>query len=269
MKGRGFDLFKGNIIFLFMLNILRHIILFPIYAVQAAICYATIPRLPEPIGDRMMRMGQGKPLRLLVIGDSSAAGVGAQSQDEVLLGHLTRDLSRDWDVTCTLWAKSGATLATTLAMLDDMPPEEFDIAFVTLGLNDVKNGVRFQAWVADYTRLLKRLRRRHKVPRVIVSGLAPIRLFPALPTPLKHMLGDRAEWFDTALESLVAATPHAEYLPLDLEMDVTKMSVDGFHPGPEIYAEWARRVIRAIRSDAAPKKEPAPSQDDHGGLGAT
>lgn len=230
-----------------VLRIIRHIILFPIYFVQAAYIYRFTPVLPEAAGDRQMHVGQGKPLRLLLIGDSSAAGVGAETQDEVLLGRLCRDLGREWNVTGTLWAKSGGTAASTLQLLKEMPPEQFDLAIVTLGVNDAKNGVRFHTWVTGYTKLLKCLQKRHGVPRIIVSGLAPVRDFPLLPFPLRHFLGDRAEWFDSALETLVAGMPRVEYAPLDMKVDPTKMSADGFHPGPEAYAEWARRLAGNIR----------------------
>ena len=44
--------------------------------------------LPEAKGPRAGIVGKGKPLRLLVIGDSSAAGVGVNTQDEAIAGQL-------------------------------------------------------------------------------------------------------------------------------------------------------------------------------------
>ena len=44
------------------------------------------PRLPEASGARVGVTGTGKDLRLLVLGDSSAAGVGVETQSDALLG---------------------------------------------------------------------------------------------------------------------------------------------------------------------------------------
>ncbi|RMD81354.1 MAG: SGNH/GDSL hydrolase family protein, partial [Candidatus Dadabacteria bacterium] len=41
-----------------------------------------VPRLPEAPGPRQGRAGKGPLLRLLIVGDSAAAGVGAAHQDE-------------------------------------------------------------------------------------------------------------------------------------------------------------------------------------------
>ena len=49
------------------------------------------PKLPEAEGPRDGIAGAdrpGRPLRLLIVGDSSAAGVGASVQDEALAGRL-------------------------------------------------------------------------------------------------------------------------------------------------------------------------------------
>ena len=50
--------------------------------------------LPEPAGPRAGRTGEGPPLRLLVAGDSSAAGVGVAWQDQALTGRLVRRLAQ-------------------------------------------------------------------------------------------------------------------------------------------------------------------------------
>ncbi|MDH3952646.1 MAG: SGNH/GDSL hydrolase family protein, partial [Gammaproteobacteria bacterium] len=51
-----------------------------------------VPTLPEPPGAREGSAGKGPPLKLLVVGDSAAAGVGVSRQDEALLGQVVSRL---------------------------------------------------------------------------------------------------------------------------------------------------------------------------------
>jgi hypothetical protein len=46
---------------------------------------------------------------------------------------------------------------------------------------------------------------------------------------------------------VAASRPGCEFLALGHEMmDVSAMAGDGFHPGPPIYALWAREATRRI-----------------------
>ena len=52
----------------------------PLLVAQAVATRARLPRLPEAGGARRGEAGRGPLLRLLIAGDSSAAGVGVQSR---------------------------------------------------------------------------------------------------------------------------------------------------------------------------------------------
>src|SRR5882672_8740465 len=67
----------------------------PILYAQARRLRAIALVLPEPRGPRQGNEGQGElRLRVLVTGDSSAAGVGADTQDEALARPLATALAR-------------------------------------------------------------------------------------------------------------------------------------------------------------------------------
>ena len=51
-------------------------------------------RLPEAEGPRAGSAGEGPALRLLILGDSSAAGVGTTHQEEALLGQMRKRFSQ-------------------------------------------------------------------------------------------------------------------------------------------------------------------------------
>ncbi len=217
-------------------------LLSPILIPQAAWVIARATRLPEAAGPRMGRLGTGPRLRLLIIGDSSAAGVGVTHQDEALSGHLTRHLAQSHTVDWQLIAKTGATTASTLAHLRARDPIPADVAVLIHGVNDTTRLVPAQRFIANQRTLVSLLNLRWNIPRVLLCAVPPVGHFPLLPRPLRTLLGLHATRLDTALQS---AFPNG-HVPFDMPMDTSMMAPDGFHPGPQIYRDWAALLAARI-----------------------
>lgn len=96
-----------------MLHQLLTLTLGPLLLLQGRRVRKTIPLLPEPPGERCGVQGRGPLLRLLLLGDSAAAGVGAGHQDAALVGNLVRELSESFGVDWVLQAQTGATTRST------------------------------------------------------------------------------------------------------------------------------------------------------------
>jgi len=227
---------------------LATIALGPLLIAQGRWARARTPVLPEPPGARRGETGRGDgpALRLLVVGDSSAAGVGADDQEQALLGQLVSALSRTQDVAWRLEARTGATTAGTIDHLARLAPERFDAAVTALGVNDVVRGVRLRPWLADQRRLRELLRERFGIRVLVVSGFPPVHGFPALPQPLRWYLGRRSSELDQALRSELRPESDVRFLPIDFEMDPGAMASDGFHPGPRVYEKWGARAAALI-----------------------
>jgi len=87
-----------------MIESLSRIVLGPLLLAQGLYVRRFTPRLPEPQGPRAGSCGQGPSLRLLVVGDSAAAGVGVSHQDDALAGQLATCLARDFSLSWQLLA---------------------------------------------------------------------------------------------------------------------------------------------------------------------
>ena len=232
-----------------MLDVVARLPLFPILAVQAVTVRRSALRLADPSGRREGVSGQGPVLRLLIVGDSSAAGVGTSHQEEALLGHMRKRLSQTNTVHWTVDAKIGATTAETIARLQVSPQKKFDVVSVSLGVNDITSLVRLSIWIRRFSTLLQIIEVKFQPDVICVSGIPRMQYFPLLPQPLRWVVGAQALRFDRALRKLVAGRVGYRFVEMDFEPNVSLMSPDGFHPGPKIYAEWGRKVYRAIRSD--------------------
>lgn len=230
---------------------MRHLIatlaLGPILMAQGRHVRRTVPELPEPEGPRSGIAGSGPLLRLLVVGDSAAAGVGAATQDEALSGQLAVALAPTFRLHWKLLAFTGATTADMLDRLRREAAERFDVVVTSLGVNDVTGSRSLATWRRQQEQLVELLAARFGARLILLSGLPPMHRFPALPQPLRWYLGSRARDFDRVLAEVAARRPGCEFLALGHEMmDASAMGGDGFHPGPPIYALWARAAARRI-----------------------
>lgn len=205
--------------------------------------------LPEAAGPRQGVVGQGPRLNLLILGDSSAAGVGATHQGEALAGRLVAELARDFTVQWQLEARTGATSAQTLARLKRLETGPLDAAVTALGVNDLTRQVPLGRWRAQQDAIAQELAQRGAAI-VLRTGVPPMARFPLLPRPLRDVLGAQARRFNAALAA--DSGPGRAMLPFDaVPLDPGLMAADGFHPGPALYALWAQALAGALRAALA------------------
>ena len=244
-------------------------VLAPLLLVQARQAVRRAPRLPAASGPVHGIAGHEEPARrLLVIGESTAAGVGARTHAQALAGFLAADLSGRLGGTVNWLArgKGGATARNVLAELVPAGPEPFDVTVVTVGINDLFDRRALRQWAADLRSLVEALSieapgsealsretpgdalgGQNVGPRIIVSGMPPVHLAPGIPQPLRFVLGRRARAMDGVTRQ-VAAACRATYVPINVPpADSGRLfASDGFHPSETGYREWARVLAEAV-----------------------
>ncbi|MBU6187991.1 MAG: SGNH/GDSL hydrolase family protein [Betaproteobacteria bacterium] len=211
-------------------------------------------RLPEAAGARVGGTDTaGSAPRLLIVGDSSAAGVGVTEQSEALSGQLLSALAargvlpRRWQ----LIARTGVAAASLPDLIDQgldearTPAESFDVALVVVGVNDVTGATPIARWLADLDRLHARLKGLG-VRTAVFSGLPPMDRFIALPQPLRMWLGLQARRYDRALGQWSAARADTFHWVLPRLDDPALLASDGFHPSAAGCALWARELVQTL-----------------------
>ena len=138
------------------------------------------PQLPEPPGVREGTTGQGPELRLLIAGDSAAAGVGATSQEEALCGRLVGYLRPHFTVEWQLLAINGLDSPGLVKLLQEAPLDRFDVVVLSIGVNDVTNLVSPSQWLQWQDQLASVIQTRFKPRLLIHSAIPPMHCFTCL-----------------------------------------------------------------------------------------
>ncbi|MDP2006467.1 MAG: SGNH/GDSL hydrolase family protein [Rubrivivax sp.] len=229
----------------------------PLLVAQAVLTRRRLPRLAEPVGERHGVVGAeaAVPLRLLIAGDSSAAGVGVVSQREALAQQLAERLAGacalrvDW----RLLAKSGLNTAQTLHLLQrETPPPQADVAVVVTGVNDVVDQVPSHHAVSSRESLANWLRNAHGVQHVVFAPLPPIHHFPGLPQPLRWVAGSDARRHNLALQRWTRTRRDVSCVDMEMPLNRGVMAADGFHPGEQVYRYCASAIAQHVAAHVWP-----------------
>ncbi|WP_162846744.1 SGNH/GDSL hydrolase family protein [Marinicella litoralis] len=212
----------------------------PLLLLQGLWVRKKTPVLPEPVDQTSGSLGHGKPIKLLLLGDSSAAGVGAETAEASLLGQLLKNLAPAHQVNYQMLAKTGQTTAGMIEALKSQTSQSYDVVITALGVNDVTAQVPVKSWLKQQQNLLELIDQKFSPQMTYVSGLPPVREFPALPWPLNAYMGQCADDFNTALIALCDRQDRVMFHSLRGYPPEAQAAVDGFHPGPKVYALWAQ-----------------------------
>jgi lysophospholipase L1-like esterase len=226
-------------------------LLAPVLVGQGRRVRRTTPRLPEAAGPRAGEIaGRGAPVRLLVLGESTAAGVGAADHQAGLAGQVAGTLAAETGrpVRWRVLGRNGATAATTReTLLAPAEGVEADVAVVALGVNDTLHLRSPGRWTSDLRALIALVRERCGGVPVILAGVPPMGIFPGLPQPLRGVLGLRATVLDRAAARLAAEMDAVLHVSVPLPAGGVDdfFCGDRFHPSPHGYAQWGAALGRA------------------------
>lgn len=205
-------------------------------------------RLPEAAGLRAGVSGDAQlpPLRLLICGDSAAAGVGVTQQDDALSGQLVRLLATQYQVQWRLEAETGLDSAALAARLAKLNGQCFDLVVMSVGVNDVTSLCSARRFLYQLSRCLQLLQQQNGQPRVLFSAIPPMQHFTALPVPLNYWLGLNAAILNHSAKNLLKRWPHASYVATPNKVSAAMLAVDGFHPSADGYQQWAQQLAIAL-----------------------
>ncbi len=242
--------------------------LLPVLLWQGRQVMRGMPDVPEAPGARAGRAPPRDPPRaspqpaardafhLLVIGESTAAGVGAPHQREALASRTAEALSVRVGVPVRwhMVGRSGLRAAEVrryLVPLIPPPRQPTDLAVVVLGVNDTRGLTRPRAWRRHMRALVDEVRERAQARHVLCTGVPPMGDFPALPRPLRDVLGRRARVMDESLSRALSDLSWATHVPFHMALRPHLFCEDGLHPGPAGYQAWGELLAAHAPADRA------------------
>ena len=205
------------------------------------------------VSDRVYKKKYGRPVDLLILGDSIAAGLGAESPDATLGGELARRLARATkrSVRLRTAAVVGAETPMMQTQLDSLPDDyRPEVAVVVVGGNDVIHRVR----IADSrTHLAATIDQLRDLGTEVVVGTCPdLAALRTVPQPLRSLVGVLSRQLaaaqrEVALSHGARAVSLAQVAgPFFAARPDEMFSVDRFHPSGAGYRRTAKALLPSV-----------------------
>ncbi len=222
----------------------------------------SVPELPEAKGvEGEIRINTDQVFRLLTIGESTIAGIGAPTHEEAFTGSLAKKLTEKWqkNIHWKVYARSGYTAKRVYTkILPKITETEIDLIVIGLGGNDAFTLNRPWQWKKDIRLIIKDLQGRFgKKTPIFFTNMPPIKEFPAFTPLIKFVIGNLVEILGKTLEKEIAEHENvfynAEIITLDawskqqnLQLSANQYFSDGVHPSVLTYKSWAGEMSEFI-----------------------
>jgi lysophospholipase L1-like esterase len=218
----------------------------PLLYLQGQFIRWRIGVLPSAAGDTTGAAGEGPTVELLVIGESTVAGLGARNHELGLAGQFAGRLSERIGkrVNWTVVGKSGVTAMQTISeLIPTVPEKEFDYILIGLGGNDVMKLSSPRKWRRDMTRLIEILRKQSPRSVIFVTNCPVIRLSPALPHPIRAILWELSKLHDANTKDFSQTMENVFYYHQPQTVP-EGFFADGIHPSEIGYAAWSESMMK-------------------------
>lgn len=193
--------------------------------------------------------GRGEPVRLLVLGDSSAASVGIDDSEKGLAARLAHALNRDTGRSVA-WRAAGFNSATSGQLRDhvvpNLAPEPWTHIVLSVGTNDTKNFHSVLRFKKEFGGLLYAVKAKWPLARIVWSPVIDMTLVPALPALLGRILEIRANAINRVGTELCLERGAVPAAPLPVVDPPAGFSRDGFHASVAGYQAWADHLLPLI-----------------------
>jgi lysophospholipase L1-like esterase len=206
-----------------------------------------------PDADKLYKKSYGNPIELLVLGDSIAAGLGAEDGDGTLGARLAKGIAKQAhrSVRLTTAAKVGSESWQLPEQLATLPPDyRPHVAVVIVGGNDVTHRVPVSDSVKHLTETIEAL---HGLGSEVVIGTCPdLSALKSVPQPLRS-LGGRASRQLAAAQADAAHKAGAYVVslasvvgPFFVTNPDEMFSMDRFHPSAVGYKRTAKALLPSL-----------------------
>lgn len=234
---------------LYFFALLLAILLFPLLLWQGKKVRKNVLRLPIASGETTGFCGEGKILQLMVIGESTVAGVGARTQEAALTGQIAHFLAKKSNAQIQWKAvgKNGITIQeVSLLLIEKQDIRKADFIVIALGANDVfrlRNPVQ---WLFYLMQLIDKVRDISSNVPILIAGIPPVGHFTAIPQPLRFILGLCASSLKNITTKWAEKQVNLEYSSTLFPVAPQYLSKDGIHPSEFAYQVWGEKLAEEL-----------------------
>ena len=219
----------------------------PFLYIQGRITRWKVGLLPEAKDPAGVTGNGGDAVKLLVLGESTVAGLGARTHELALGGQFAKGLNERLGktVSWTVVGRNGVTARRTIdELLPLVPKQKFDYILLGIGGNDVMKLSSPKKWRRDMLELIGLVREANPDAVIFISNCPMIIHSPILPQPIKGILWSLSKMHNANILEFTAGMERLYYYPQPVDVKFDGFWADGIHPSEQGYRDWAAAMLK-------------------------
>jgi lysophospholipase L1-like esterase len=223
----------------------------PLLVYQAKQVRKSSPKLPSQ--SSLLILGQGEN-HVLLIGESTVAGVGASAPAHTLAGNFYRLLGKSYQIETI--GKKGLRVKDALSLYHQHRKTEATKSkgvILFLGANDcflLTNPIAFKKEVET---LIHQIQMTTSAQWIYLAAIPPVHLFPAFSKRMQSFLQVQRNYLQAELEQIAACNPKVIYQEIPMDLQPEFFSADGVHPSDLGYQKIAELAFEKLNPSTTKK----------------
>jgi lysophospholipase L1-like esterase len=216
----------------------------PYLVYQAKKVRKSSPKLPSQ--SSLLTLGQGEK-HVLLLGESTVAGVGASAAAHTLAGNFARMLGDSYQIETI--GKKGLRVKDALSLYQlhkKTRATSTEGVILFLGANDCFLLTSPQEFKQELRSLIQQIQVESDANWIYLAAIPPVHLFPAFSEQMRAFLSKQRAYLQREMEDIAANDPKVIYHTIPMDLQPEFFSADGVHPSDLGYQKIAELAIEKM-----------------------
>jgi lysophospholipase L1-like esterase len=216
----------------------------PYLVYQAKKVRKSSPKLPSQ--SSLLTLGQGEK-HVLLLGESTVAGVGASAAAHTLAGNFARMLGDAYQIETI--GKKGLRVKDAFSLYQLQKKSRTATSegvILFLGANDCFLLTSPQEFKQELRSLILQIQVETDANWIYLAAIPPVHLFPAFSEQMRAFLSKQRAYLQREMEDIAANDPKVIYHAIPMDLQPEFFSADGVHPSDLGYQKIAELAIEKM-----------------------
>ena len=217
----------------------------PFLVYQAKKVRKSSPKLPAQ--SPLLTLGQGEK-HVLLLGESTVAGVGASSATTTLAGNFSRIFGDSYQIETI--GKKGLRVKEAFSLYlkqKNSESKKSEGVILFLGANDCFLLTSPQVFKIELDSLIQQIQVATGAEWIYLAAIPPVHLFPAFSKQMKSFLYRQRNYLLHEMEAIAARKPQVIFHQIPMDLQPEFFSADGVHPSDLGYQKIAELAIEKMK----------------------
>jgi len=216
----------------------------PFLVYQAKKIRKSSPKIPAQ--SLLLTLGQGEK-HLLILGESTVAGVGASATSTTLAGNFSRIFGDSYQIETI--GKKGLRVKEAFSLYlkyKNSESKKSEGVLLFLGANDCFLLTSPQVFKIELESLIQQIQVATGAEWIYLAAIPPVHLFPAFSEQMRSFLYKQRNYLLHEMEAIAVQNPQVIFHQIPMDLQPEFFSADGIHPSDLGYQKIAELAIEKM-----------------------